>query len=185
MNTYMRLVAIVLLFTVIHTMHAQERSAATMEGATILSGTASITSQGSENSDNRYTVLSLVPSLHYFVSDGVGLGGDVSLTHASQGDASATQIGIGPKISYFFDKGSNTIPYLGAGASFLSQAATRSETDTGWRIKLGGGLLLRKDHLGFVIEAGFLLDSIDRGEWTGTVSYNTIYIAFGFAGLFF
>ena len=166
-----------LLLVLVAPAQSQTHSEATREGSILLSGGFAFSSQGREKSDDRITTISLVPSMLAFVSPGFGLGGDLSLTYIGVGSSSQTTIGIGPKAAYFFDSGSSTIPFLGAGVSFLSYS--NGSSSTGYRVKIGGGILLRKDHLGVIIEADYVLDTVED------ISYNTIMLNLGFAGLLY
>ncbi len=173
------LLALLLLFAVTPA-QGQTHSDATREGAVLLAGGFAFSSQGYEHSDDRSTIVSIVPSVLAFVSPGFGLGADVSLSYIELvGSSSQTAIAIGPKAAYFFDSGSSTIPFLGAGAGYLSSFRGSGRAYTGYRLKIGGGLMLRKDHLGCIIEADYVLDTVED------VSSNTIMLTLGFAGLLY
>ncbi len=156
---------------------SQERSAATDNGAMLVSGAASLSSQGYESGD-RLNIFALSTGMFSFVSPGLGVGGDITFSSMSRGSSSSTSYGIGPKIGYFFDSGGTTMPFVGAGISYLGASSGGASQDA-YRVKLGGGLLIRKDHLGFTIEAAFVLDEYKNA------SSNTILIGVGFAGLFY
>ena len=166
-----------MLITVLAPVQAQTHSEATQKGAILLSGSVGFSSQGRENRDDRLTTVYIDPSLLPSGSPGFGLGGDLSLAYVGMGSSSSTSIGIGPKAAYFFDSGSNTLPFLGGGVSLLSYS--NGSSSSGFRIKLGGGMVIRKGHLGLIIEADYVLDNVED------VSYNTLMLTVGFAGLLY
>jgi len=128
-----------------------QRSEATSPSAALLSGAVSFSSQGGDlyaggEDEDRLTTLAIIPSLFYFVAPGLGIGGDLSYNRQSQGNQSLTIWGAGPKLGYFMDSGSNTIPFLAGGINFLS-IGDEDDSESGFRFKIGGGVLLRKDHM--------------------------------------
>ncbi|MFQ5708536.1 MAG: hypothetical protein ACE5HO_13845 [bacterium] len=165
---------------------SQSRSSATAKGAALISGTASFSSQGGDlygggfNND-RFTTITIAPSFFHFVAPGLGLGGDVSLTYLSQGGSSLTNLGIGPKVGYFFDSGSNTIPFLAGGVNYLS-FDLGGGSQGGLRAKLGAGILVRKDHLAISSEVAYLYDRFKPDGFSDSVTGNTIAIGVGFGG---
>ncbi len=166
----------------------QTRSAATEKGALILSGGFSFSNQGGDlyedyNNESLSTLI-IVPGLFYFVTPGVGLGFDVSYNRRSRGSSSYSTWGAGPKAGYFMDSGTNVIPFWGGGFNFLS-SGSGDESQSGFRIKLGLGLLMRKDHMGVSLEAGYLLDKISLKGNTDSTTGTTFLISMGFSGLFY
>ncbi len=85
--------------------------------------------------DDRITTIGIIPSLFYFISPGIGFGGDLSYNRMSQGDNSSTTWADGPKIGYFIDSGSNTIPYVGGGVNYLS-IGDQDNSENGFRLNL-------------------------------------------------
>lgn len=164
----------------------QTRSEATDKGSSIISGMFSYSSQGGDLyawDDERFNTFQLIPSFFYFVAPGIGLGADISYERMSQGDDSFTTWGAGPKIGYFMDSGSNTIPFVAGGFNYLDM----DDGDNGSRIKLGGGLLIRKGHLAVSIEANYNIDRIkfEFGGMSESESGNSFGISVGFAGLLY
>lgn len=159
-------------------LHSQDRSDATDVGAVLASGTVAVSSQGRDSGD-RLNIFALGTGLFTFVSPGLGLGGDLTFTTMSRGGSSSTSYGIGPKLGYFFDSGERTIPFIGAGISYLGATSTHGSSDGAIRAKLGAGLLFRQDHLGIIVEAAYLMDEYENS------SSNIFLINVGFAGLFF
>lgn len=82
--------------------YGQVRSEATDKGAMLVSGTFSFSSKGGDLyegfDDDRLTTIAIVPSLFYFISPGLGVGGDLSFNRLYQRDFSAHVLGIGPKV---------------------------------------------------------------------------------------
>jgi len=162
-----------------------QRSEATDKGAILISGMASFSSQGGDLfedvEENRLTTIAIVPSVFYFVIPGLGIGADVSYNRQSQGDNAFYTLGAGPKVGYFFDSGSNVIPYAAAGFGFITFG--NGDSESGYIIKGGGGIMIRRGHLAVAIEAGYQYMSVDiEGE---SFSGNTIAVGVGFAGFLF
>lgn len=161
----------------------QSRNEATDKGASIISGMFSLSSQGGdlyEWEGERFNTFQVTPSLIYFIAPGIGLGADISYERMSQGGDSFTTWGAGPKIGYFIDSGSNTIPFVAGSFNYLDF----DDGDNGLRIKLGGGLMIRKGHLGVSVEANYSIDRI-KYEFSGmsdSISGNSFGITVGFAG---
>jgi hypothetical protein len=164
-------------------------SVATSPSAMLLSGTISFSSQGGDlyaggEDEARLTTLAIIPSLFYFVAPGWGIGGDLSYTRQSQRDESLTIWGAGPKIGYFIDSGSNSIPFLSGGINFLS-IGNEDDSESGVRFKFGGGVLLRKDHMAVAFEATYLNDRFKFEGADESTSGNTILVGIGFAGFLY
>lgn len=164
--------------------YGQTRSEATDKGAMLISGTASFSSQGGDLyegfDDERLTTISIVPSVFYFVSPGLGLGADLSYNRVSQGDFSATIWGVGPKVSFLFDSGTNAIPFIAGGVNYLSIGAN-DESEGGIRLKFGAGFLIRKGHMAVSIEADYVYDRFKPEGFSEFITGNTILIGVGFA----
>jgi hypothetical protein len=160
-------------------------SEATDKGAFLISGAASFSSQGGDlfedAGENRLTTIAIVPSVFYFVIPGLGIGADGTYNRQSQGDAALYTLGIGPKIGYFLDSGSNAIPYIAGGGGYATIG--NGESYSGYYLKVGGGVMLRKDHLAIAFEAGYLYTSLDiEGD---SYSGNAFTIGVGFAGFLY
>jgi hypothetical protein len=160
-------------------------SEATDKGAILISGMASFSSQGGDLfediEENRLTTIAIVPSVFYFVIPGLGIGADASYNRQSQGDNALYTLGIGPKVGYFLDSGSAAIPYVAGGGGFTTIG--NGDSESGYYFKVGGGVLLRKDHLAVAFEAGYMYTSFDiEGE---SFSGNAITVGVGFAGFLF
>jgi len=179
MNHKVFLIAMLILLMGFSFAQGQARSEATDEGAKIVSGVISFSSQGGDlytgfdDDDDRLTTIAVVPSLFYFIAPGVGMGGDLAYNRASRGDDSYTVWGAGPKIGYFIDTGGNTIPFVSGGVNYLSVA---DEHDS---------VLIRKGHLAVAIEAGYILDRFKFEGASKSTTGNTIVIGAGFAGFLY
>jgi hypothetical protein len=190
MNSRVFLITLLVLLVGVGTASGQGRSEATNKGAMLVSGAVAFSSQGGDlyGEDDRLTTIAIAPSLFYFVVPGLGIGGDFTLSRLSRGDASATTWGFGPKIGYFFDSGSSVIPFVEGGGSYLSIAYSEGEEDEsegGLRFKLGGGLLIRKDHMAVSIEAAYILDRFKFEGADDATTGNTILISVGFGGFLY
>ncbi|MEO1263787.1 MAG: hypothetical protein AAFZ15_33575 [Bacteroidota bacterium] len=163
------------------------QSPATSKGASIVSGMFSFTSQGGDLynnfNDDPVNTFMIVPSYYHLVVDKFGVGGDLSFTRTSQGDFSFNTFGFGPKVAYFFDSGNNAIPFAGGGFNYIS-IGDGDNSEGGFAVKLGGGVIVRKGHLGLSIEAGWLRESYspDGGD---NISGNTIFIGASFLGFLY
>ena len=164
------------------------QSEATSSGAQIISGAFAFSSQGGDLHENfggdRQSNFLFTPSYLRFVMDKLAIGGSFSLNRISQGDASFTIWGIGPKASYFFDTDANSIPYLGIGLGYRS-IGSDGDNEGGFGYNIGGGFMLRKDHLGVTIEAGYQGESFKPAGASDNITGNTLYISVGFAALLY
>lgn len=189
MNRKIYVIAVGILLLGSSLVQSQGRSAATDQGAKLVSGAFSFASQGGDlyaGGDDRANIVTIVPSLIYFISPGIGIGGDLSYARQSQGDFSATEWGAGPKIGFFMDSGGSMIPFIAAGANYLSFSNSfDDDSENLLRFKVAGGILIRKDHLAVSIEAGYLLDRFKPEGADESVNGNTIVIGIGFAGFLF
>jgi len=160
----------------------QAQSPATAKGAAIIGGTFSFSSQGGDLYDfggDRLTRITVAPGFLKFVSDKIGVGGDMSLSFTAVGDANSTSLTIGPKAAYFFDNGSTTLPFVGLGVSFMTVDVGFGDNANGFRIQPSGGIVIRKGHVGFVFEGGVQLDSLKPDGASDSTSGNIIFLAVG------
>ena len=167
--------------------HLAAQSPATSKGASVISGMFSFTSQGgdlySDFNDDPANTFIFSPSYYHLIVDKLGVGGDLTFNRTSQGDFSFNTFGIGPKVAYFFDSGSNTIPFAGGGVNYIS-VGDGDDSDGGFAVKLGGGVIVRKGHLGLSIEAGWLRESYspDGGD---NIAGSTIFVGASFLGFLY
>jgi hypothetical protein len=116
---------------------------ATDQGSYVLGGTASFTSQGGDLHENldgdRLNTLSLNPYVLYFITPGLGIGGELGVARATQGDDDLTTIGVGPTIAYYFgDAASQVRPFIEAHAGYESLSSDFFDA-SGWMVGGGGG----------------------------------------------
>ena len=167
---------------------SQAGGKATSGGSKLISGALSFTSQGGDlyggYSNERLNVVSITPSLFYFVSPGFGIGADLSYDLRSRGSSSYTTLGVGPKIGYFSDAGENLIPFFAGGVSFLTTGSDLGDTN-GMRFKFGGGVIIRRGQLGISIEATYLIDRYNLEGADGSTTGDTIIFGVGLAGFLF
>lgn len=180
--------AAIILLLGLNSAQSQTRSGATSGGAKLISGAVSFTTQGGDlyggYSDERLNVISVTPSLFYFISPGFGVGGDLSYDLRSRGSYSYTTLSIGPKIGYFADSGSDLIPFFAGGVNYLTAGSDLGDNN-GVRLKFGGGVIIRKGRLAFSIEASYLYDRLNLEGADGSTSGNTIIFGAGLAGFLF
>lgn len=163
---------------------------ATDRGSFILGGAASYTSQGGdlyENSDgDRVNTLTVNPYLLYFVSPGLGIGGEVALSRASQGDEDATTVGVGPTIAYYFgDAASRVRPFLQAGASYVSLSSDFFDA-SGWGVGGGGGIaFMLSEAVALTLEGVYEIQNISVDEFDEDVDGNEFRFQAGIAAFLF
>jgi hypothetical protein len=188
MSYKISLIAVLVLLMGAGFAQGQTRSEATDTGAALVGGGVSFSSQGGDlyggSDDDRLTTLAIVPSLFYFVAPGIGIGGNISYDRMSQGDASFTTWGVGPQIGYFMDSGGNAIPFVAGGVNFLS-IGNQDDSESGFRFKFGGGVLIRKDHMAVSIEAAYVIDRYKFEGAEEAITGNTIVIGIGFGGFLY
>jgi hypothetical protein len=183
-----RVVRAVALLALVSVAAGAQRSAATNKGAWLISGGVSFSQQSGDLYENAagdgVTNIALLPNAGYFVMPGLLIGGSVVFDKTSQGDDSESLTGFGPMVAYYFDRGSSMIPYVGAAyemGKLKSESGGFSSENDGTRMRLGGGILLRRGHLGIAIELGYIMETLDVN---GTdVDGNTLAIGVGLVGL--
>jgi hypothetical protein len=110
-----------------------------------VSGSAGFQSSETEiegQSLGRSTTISLVPSVMYFVSAGLAVGGELGLARSSFRGNTQTLIGVGPAATYYFGRSARTwYPFIGASVSVSRNHPESGDDLTEWRYKGGGGLL--------------------------------------------
>ncbi|NWG14901.1 MAG: hypothetical protein HXY20_15380 [Acidobacteria bacterium] len=130
------------------------------KGSLIGSGGFSFSSSGGSlyvEDGKRQTQLSLNPSLAYFVTRGLAVGIQTSISYVSRGDQSFTSLGAGPEVSLYLRKRESNpkapiakgslVPYISAGLAFISSngsSPTWGEykyKSTGTNLSLGAGCL--------------------------------------------
>ena len=181
-------IAAIILALGVNSSHGQARSGATGRGAKLISGAISFTSQGGDlyegYNNERLNVVSIMPSLFYFVSPGLAVGADLSYDLRYRGSSSYTTLGVGPKIGYFGETGSNLIPFVAGGVGFLTTGSDLGDTN-GYRIKFGGGVIIHKGRLGASFEVSYLLDSYSYEGSSESITGNTIIFGVGLVGFIF
>ncbi len=156
-------------------------------GAVYISGHLSGSNSGGdlyEINGHRFEEFIVVPSVLYFVTSGLGIGGDISLHHQKQADFSSTTFGIGPKAGYFFDSGGTTIPFLSVGAHLLSMGDEYG-SDTGFGFRFGGGLILRTGNLAFSLGISIGQQRINFEDVDETITGEQLLIDIGIGGFLF
>lgn len=146
--------------------------AALSGGSVLLGGQASFSVDSDSETDENATSLTLLPSVQYFVSPGLALGGTLRLTHTSEDDFSSTSYGAGPAISYYFVQDGGVHPFVRASVQALrfSSGVDTNESDTNI-FGFGGAagiLFLLTDGVG--IDAAFYYDRLEYG---GDSDFNT------------
>jgi hypothetical protein len=183
-----RVVRAVALLAFVAVAAGAQRSAATSKGAWLISGGVSFSQQSGDLYENGagdgITNIAILPNAGFFVMPGLLIGASVVFDKSSQGDDSQSLTGFGPMVSYYFDGGGSMIPYVGGRyeiGKLKSEGNGFSSEQDGTRMVLGGGILLRRGHLGIAIELGYIMETVDVN---GTdVDGNTLAIGVGLVGL--
>lgn len=163
------LAALAATFVVAPSASAQDVGYPIGRGSLMLGGNVEFTNSGGEGGD-RYTYLVVNPSLGYFVSNGLLIGADLSLSSYPCGDitgGTCTSFGAGPRMAYFFGRpGATTFPFVGASIAF--------ETGSGDYSAFGGGIsagavFMVARNVGLSAEAfgQFLQIDVGAGSYTG------------------
>ena len=163
--------------------------------STLLAGGVSFSSAGGELNEDasgrRLTIFQLTPTAMRFVSRGFAIGGSVSLMSLAQGTTSASSLGIGPRVAYFFGprvpaasaRGS-VYPYVGLTLFWTHMSVDDGFADftaSGVATDVGAGLAyMVSESVGLMAEAGYRLQSLkaDGQSLTG----NQFNLMLGIAG---
>ena len=121
---------------------ASAQSYAMDRGAWTVGGSASVTHSSTPGLDNGSTAISLRPSVGYFFLPGFVVAATLQYTHGSGSGSTSTGFGAGPRLSYYFGKGSSSFhPYVAGAALFGSdsQEFMGSNSSRGWWSWRGAG----------------------------------------------
>lgn len=170
------------------------QSPATAKGAGLVTVDFSFLSQGGDlyfdGDDNRQNLLLISPNYLHFLADRFAVGGGFAWSRQTQGDVSINSFAIGPSVGYYFDSGSSAIPYLGASLAYAtskvdfgSGLGDLESKATGTAYSFGGGILVRKGHLGFTFETGFVGENLKNQDSDERIRGNSLYFTVGIVGL--
>ena len=124
---------------------ASAQSYAMDHGAWTVGGTASVAHGSTQGFDNGRTAISLFPSVGYFFLPGFLVAATLRYAHSSGGSSTSTGFGAGPRLAYYFGKGSATFhPYVAAAALVGSDSpgftgSNGSNGSNGWWSWRGAG----------------------------------------------
>lgn len=166
----------------------------TNKGSKIVGGEFYFSSAGGDLYENwegdRLTSIEVDPFISFFLAPGLALGGNFLFERMSQGDASLTTWGIGPRLMYFIGgskpistvKGT-TYPFLDAAFLYVKSTYEYNSYDSsesGTMIRFGGGILrMLSDSVGLLGEVAYSIDKM-KPEDGDSVSGNQFNIAAGF-----
>lgn len=142
-----------------------------------------ITFWGDTSKINIFTIEGTVSFLG-FISKVFGIGADFHIRHTDEtefawGALSFTQIGIGPKVSYFFDI-RKIYPFLSLGTNYLNYTIGRTVGD-GFRLKFSGGICAPfSGNAVFFIETGYFYDKLFYSPTS--FSESGLYLGLGIGG---
>jgi hypothetical protein len=166
------------------------QSYAVDKGAVIIEGTAGYMSQSGdwyENEDgDKSTTITLNPTIMYFISPNIGIGGSMLWHKESQGDASQSYMSLGPALGYFAGNSQSTnIPFLFASYQFQSMG-DEDDSIPGKNIVLGAGMIfVIREHLGISAQISYQMESWKHEDWDEAVEGTTLGVQLGIAGLLF
>jgi len=156
-------------------------------GATMITGLASFTSTGYSSGSDHTSVLTITPSINYFILDHFFIGGGFSYSNQSLNSGNITGLAIGPEIGYAFGKqDSKAFPYINAGWNFQSTKFDQSfyglTDNNGSGVCFGLGMIIPlRSHVGFVLEGKY--NKLNYSELNESV--DVISLNFGIVGLLF
>ncbi len=153
--------------------------AQTQQGSMMIGGNAGFAN--SSQGDFSTTVVSINPSIGYFVIDKLAVGASLGISFFSGDLFEGTSFGVGPFARYYFTDGSNIRPFGQAGFDWSSFKPKEgdSQSNTGFDIGVGASLFLN-DHVAIDGIIGYNSMKAD-GEDDST---NTFGITFGVQAFF-
>lgn len=160
------------------------------QGALVLDGTISYSSDGGELFENaegdRANTALLNPSVLYFVSPGLAIGGELYVENASQGDFSVTTIGVGPELTYFFGGPESTVyPFLSAGLSYASLSSDFFDASgIGFGFGAGAAFMLTTS-VAITGGGAYQISNLSVDQTDATLSGNTFRLELGVAAFLF
>ncbi|MEW6413065.1 MAG: hypothetical protein AB1483_11450 [Candidatus Zixiibacteriota bacterium] len=169
------------------------------KGSLMLAGNAFFMSQSGdlwEEGGDAFTTITFMPTVGYFVSPGLMIGGNLVFSRQSQGDASLTDFAIGPTIGYYFNTNKERAEVKGAVYPFISGFFTygKSKFDAGdWDsttdiMQFGGhaGILyMLSSAVGLNAGINFWVDSYDFEGAPESIDGTTLQIGAGFTSFIY
>jgi len=117
------------------------------------------------------STITLTPSVAYFVTRGIALGGDIMLASASTSGVSSTSTAIGPKVSFALGPSGSSSFFIGeVGLAFATFGSEVTGTRTSFAI---GYLPVVVGHLGIPIKLTLFIDdmgAISTTNWLLSLS---------------
>ena len=106
-------------------------------------------------------------------------------TRSSQGDFSISSFGIGPRARYYFGSNENVIPFAGLGGDIMIIGTNDSDNQTGFGFNFGGGVIIRKGHVGFSFEGNYQWQSFNDDFFDERITGNNIFLSVGIVGFLY
>ena len=123
-----------------------------------------------------------------FFADKFAAGPKLNLHRLNDGNTIQTSLNISLKTAYFFDNGSNTIPYIGGSLGHLFvkyDYGDKNETAVGIQGDLSAGLALRKGHLLILLETGYTYQRARHSLTKSKRTAKNFYLSIGFGASFY
>ena len=165
----------------------QSNSPATQVGSKMVTGSFVLSSLGGErytgSSDKKITAIGTEFDYLTFFSNKFAAGPKAAFGYRKDNNYTQYTVNLGPKAAYYFDNGSNNIPYLGASLSYLFQRYKFSNQTfkvDGLQGDFSGGLAIRKKHLLVLLEAGYTYQKAKNNNTNTTESASAFYLSIGF-----
>jgi hypothetical protein len=159
--------------------NAEGQSSPVDKGSLMFSGSASFTSRGEENDDDRVFTINLNSGAGAFLLPGLMLGGNLQFWSASWRGNTLSTWGIGPKIAYFFGTDKQwfepSAVYPMVGGAFTLTGASNGEGISGSVLNLEGGIVAMATR-----SVGLTLTAFYQFETMESVSANTLGVMAGF-----
>jgi hypothetical protein len=173
---------------IVFSAYAQNNKSFVDKGNILISGSISFTDNFGElytafaDETGKIVTIQANPEILYFINKKIGLGVEFLLSHQylEEFEMSGTDIGLGPKLKYFFTLGSS-YPFLGLNIDYLNRTFTDIVKD-GVGVTLSAGLLMPvTGNIGFLVEGGYRWETIFYRQETQTGS--TIFLNVGISGI--
>ena len=192
--------SIVIVICLLMTVPVMAQTYAFDKGSICLGGSFAYTSQGGDlyeyDGDNLNT-LTMAPIINYFISPGIAIGPYFQYQKASQGKASNSLYGIGPKILITLSQSSNkgqAVPFL---AAFAGWGKYKYEYDDDWdgdyksesnvmRYGFSGGIFyMLTESVSLTLEVAYQSDSYKADGADKSVKGNNLIFGIGISGFVF
>ncbi len=186
---FLKNILLVFLFLIVQqSAFTQDNSPTTQMGSKISSGSFIFSSLRGErytgSDDKKITQLGAAFDYLIFFGDRLAAGPKAAIRYQKESNFTQYTWTLGPKAAYYFDNGSNTIPYIATSLGYLVHKFKYSSSDKfkaeGLQGDLSGGLAIRRGHLLILLEAGYTYQKAKNDNNNETESNALFYLSIGF-----